>query len=393
MSALRERAWSIDGQRVDTIFAVVMIVELQLESWLNRGIPGSHRLVTAVACVLLAAPIAIRRYRPGSALVFSCTVAAIQTLLGGELISSLTGELVVLLAVAYAAGAWATPRHSVIAVALGLGLLWASVFLPGDGPTPTGFGAAATNLFWVSAMIIPGWFVGRLARLRSRRADAFRLLAAQLNVEREQLESAAIGEERLRIGSELQDVIAHSVSAMVIQAGGARRTLRTDPDRARDSMLNIENAGREALADLRRLLGMLRKDEDPRALAPQPGLNQLAALIESMHHAGLDCELRIDGEPIDRTPGVDLVGYRSVEAALQTAAQHHTQRTVITLRYRPNELQVDIRGRGSIPDLNEQLHAIAQRVALYDGTLCVPPTGTGEFALDVRLPVAQATPA
>jgi len=143
---------------------------------------------------------------------------------------------------------------------------------------------------------------------------------SQANVEREQLESAAIVQERARIGSELQDIIAHSVSAMVIQAGGARRALRSDPDRARDSMRNVEQTGREALADLRRLLGMLRKDEDPRALAPQPGLKQLRELIGSMRDIDVQCELRIEGMPIDLTPGVDLVGYRVIEAALHSGA-------------------------------------------------------------------------
>ena len=392
MRALRDRL-GLDGWRLDAIFAVVMVVELQLESWLNRGIPDSHRLVTAVACVLFAAPIAIRRSRPAFALVLCCAVAAIQTLVGGELISSLTGELVVLVVVAYSAGAWAARRRSVVALMLGLGLLWSSVFVPGDGPTPTGFGTIASNLFWVSLMIIPGWFVGRLARQRSRRAAAFRELAARVNVEREQLEFAAIVSERARIGSELQDIIAHSVSAMVIQAGGARRALRSDPDRARDSMLNVENTGRDALADLRRLLGMLRKDDDPRALAPQPGLNQLGTLMDLMRNIGLDCELQIKGEPTDRTPGVDLVGYRVVEAALQSAAQRHTRRAVVTVRYQPNEIELDIRGHGSIPDLDDELQAIAQRVALYNGSLRMSPTDAGEFALQARLPVAQAIPA
>ncbi len=393
MRTLRERALGLDGWRLDAIFAALMIIELQLESWLNRGVPDSHRLATAAACVVFAAPIAIRRYRPAFALVFCCAVAAFQTLLGGTLISALTGELIVLLAVAYAAGAWAAPRRSVIALMLGVGLLWSSVFLPGDGPTPTGFGAVASNLVWVSLMIIPGWFVGRLARQRSRRATAFRELAAQVNVEREQLESAAISEERTRIGTELQDIIAHSVSAMVIQAGGARRAMRSHPERARDSMLNIENTGRDALADLRRLLGMLRKDDDPRALAPQPGLNQLGTLIGSMRDAGLDCELEIQGQPVSRTPGVDLAGYRVVEAALQSAAKHHSRRAVVTLRYRPQELELDIRGHGSIPDLDRELRVVAERVALYDGSLRTPPTDPGEFALHTRLPVAEAVPA
>ena len=158
-------------------------------------------------------------------------------------------------------------------------------------------------------------------------------------------------------------------------------------------MLNIENTGRDALADLRRLLGMLRKHDDPRALAPQPGLNQLGALIDSMRDVGLDCELQTDGEPVDRTPGVDLVGYRVVEAALQSAAQHHSRRAVVTVRYQPQAIELDIGGHGSIPALDPQLRAIAQRVELYDGTLRLAPADGGEFALQARLPVAQAIPA
>jgi signal transduction histidine kinase len=393
MKAIREHAARLDGRKLDAILAVAVIAELELESWLAPGIPDSRRLVTAIAAAVFAAPIAIRRSVPSFALVFCLSVAAIQTLLGGQLISGLTGDLVPLLVLGYAAGAWLDSRRSAGTLVLAFGLLGSCAFLPGDGAGPTGLGSVTLVLFWTSLMIIPGWFAGRLARERSRRATAFRDLAAQAAAEQDEREFVAIAAERARIGSELEDIIAHSVSAMVIQAGGARRLMRTDPQRARDSILNVEHTGREALADLRRLLGMLRKDDDPRSLAPQPGLSQLAVLIDSITDAGLACELHTHGGPMDLTPGVDLVAYRVVEAALLAAARHGASGAAVTVCRQPRELRLAIRGNSTIPDLDQSLRDIAQRVALYDGRLQTLPTHDGGFVLQARLPVAEAIPA
>jgi signal transduction histidine kinase len=392
MKAIREHAARLDGRKLDAILAVAVIAELETESWLTPGIPDPHRLVTAIAAAVFAAPIAIRRSAPSFALVFCLSVAAIQTLLGGQLISGLTGDLVPLLVLGYAAGAWLDSRRSVGTLVLAFGLLASCAFLPGDGTSPTGPGSVTLTLFWTSLMIIPGWFAGRLARERSRRATAFRNLAAQAAAEQDERESAAIAAERARIGSELEDIIAHSISAMVIQAGGARRLMRTDPQRARDSILNVEHTGREALADLRRLLGMLRKDDDPRSLAPQPGLSQLAVLIDSITEAGLACELHIHGGPMDLTPGVDLVAYRVVEAALLAAARHGASSAAVSVCRQPHELSLAIRGNSTIPGLDQSLRDIAQRVALYDGRLQTLPTDGG-FAVQARLPVGEAIPA
>ncbi|HSS03981.1 MAG TPA: histidine kinase, partial [Solirubrobacterales bacterium] len=237
------------------------------------------------------------------------------------------------------------------------------------------------------------WFVGRLARERGRRAAAFDELATQATSEQAEHERAAIARERVRLGVELQDIVAHSVSAMVVQAGGARRLLRSDPERARDSILTVEQTGREALADMRRLLGMLRKDDDPQALAPQPGLDQLRMLIDSVHDNGLPCELHVEGEPIDLTPGVDLVGYRVIEAALQRAVDRHGGGAVVTVRYRPDALELEIRGRGAMPGLEQELRGMSERVALYDGSLRALSANDDEFALQARLPLEAMSPA
>jgi signal transduction histidine kinase len=343
--------------------------------------------------VFYAAPIAFRRRSPSFALPVCLSVAVIQTIFDGALLQNLGGDTVPVLVLSYSAGAWLDSRRSIGTLLLACCLLGANEFLPFDGGPPSGLGDIAYVLFYASMLIFPAWFAGRLVRERRHRASAFRELAAQAAAEQAEHESAAIAEERARIGSELQDIIAHSVSAMVIQAGGARQLLGSDPDRARDSILNVEHTGREALADLRRLLGMLRKDDDPRALAPQPGLDRLQALIDSTRTAGLACELRTLGEQIDLTPGVDLVAYRVIEAALLSAAHHRCNGTVVTVRYQPHELELEIDGDGSGADLDEDLRPIAQRVSLYDGSLSLPPGGGSGFCVQARLPLGAAVPA
>ena len=392
MRALRDRFTSFDRGVIDAVFAVVVIIGLELQCWLGDGVSDAHRPVTAAASVFFAAPIAIRRRWPSFALPICAFVAAISKPFGSELLMSLNGDVVPVLVLAYSAGAWVEGRRSIVVMMLGLALLAAWSLLPGVGGAPTGVGPIAGALFYVSALVVPAWFVGRLVRGHGHRATAFRELAANAAAEQDARESAVIVAERARIGSELQDIIAHSVSAMVIQAGGARRALHSDPDRARESILNVEQTGREVLADLRRILGMLRKDEDPRALAPQPGLKQLGALLESMRHLDMECELHTEGEPIDLTPGLDLVSYRVVEAALQSAARHRSPHAVVTIRYGPHELELDVLGGVSSPDIDDDLQGIAQRVALYDGSVRTVPAPDG-FTVEARLPVAEAIPA
>src|SRR5205807_6239563 len=209
---------------------------------------------------------------------------------------------------------------------------------------------------------------------------------AQSAAERSERERAAIEQERLRIGSELQDIIAHSVSVMVVQAGGARRLLRAEPDRARESILNVEHTGREALAEMRRLLGLLRKDDDPHALTPQPGLDQLPDLAGALTQAGLDCELRTEGRAIELTPGINLVAYRVIETALERATALGCRNTSATVRYEPRRLELEIRGDRRLPDLGDTLRFVSERVELYGGTLEAPDEHT-QFTSRCLLPL------
>jgi signal transduction histidine kinase len=387
MNTLRWRPARISGGHIDALLTIVIIAELELEIWLSGGVTNPHRPLTAVAALLFVAPLVVRRRWPAGALVACSVLATLQALLGGRLdATSGLGMMLVLVLLTYSAGAWLDLRRAVLALVIGAAAFSGFVFDTGSGTA-----AIATVLFFAGLVFAAPWFVGRLTRERDRRVLAFRELGLQADVEREERRRAAVAEERLRIGRELQDIIAHNVSAMIIQAGGARQLVRTDPDRARTTILSLEQVGREALGDLRRVLGMLRKDEDPRALAPQPGLDQLPALLESIREAGLSCHMHLEGEPVDLTPGVDLVGYRVVEAALRTAATSGCRHAMVTIRYQLGDLELEVHSADSIPDLAQTLLAISERVALYGGSLRLAPANG--FALHAHLPLAATVTA
>jgi signal transduction histidine kinase len=392
LTGVRDRLGGVNRRFVDGVAALTAIVAIELTCWLTPGVSTSDRLVTAIAAVLFAAPIAVRRVWPAVALVISLAVVTVSMPFGSQLLSNDNAYVIPVLVLGYSAGAWLDARRSVVALSLGLALLWAWALLPGPNGSTTGFGQTAGALFYVTALLVPTWLVGRFIRRHGARASAFRELAGDAVASQQASDAAAIADERARIGSELQDIIAHSISAMVIQAGSARLLLRKDPGRAHDSILNVEETGRQALSDVRRLLGMLRKEDDPRALSPQPGLSQIAALIASLRAGGLACELRTVGEAIDLTPGIDLVAYRVVEAALRVAAEHHARNGLVTVRYEPRDLELEIRGDGPIPDLNRTIAPLVQRVALYDGELRTE-RNEGGFAVWARIPLEAPVPA
>ena len=174
---------------------------------------------------------------------------------------------------------------------------------------------------------------------------------------------------------------------MIGKASSATRQLRADPEHARYLILSVEQTGREALSDLRRLLGMLRRTRTQPCSPRNPDSNSSRRSPRSIREAGVECELRTIGEPVELMLGVNLVGYRVVEAALRTAAEHHASHAVATVRYEPDELELEVRGDSTIGDLDELLRGVSQRVALYDGTLRALPAGGDGFALRARLPL------
>jgi signal transduction histidine kinase len=206
---------------------------------------------------------------------------------------------------------------------------------------------------------------------------------------------AALLEERARIARELHDIVAHSVSVMVIQAGAAEDLLDRDPERARVPLLSIQETGGHAIGELRRMLGLLRDAQAEPLLAPQPGTSQIGDLVEQMSELGLPVELRVEGTPRALSPGVELTAFRIVQEALTNTLKHAGRATSkVLLRYGEQELDLEVVDDGTAARGNGFGHGLIgmrERVALYDGAIQAGPRPEGGFAVRVSLPLAEPT--
>jgi signal transduction histidine kinase len=225
---------------------------------------------------------------------------------------------------------------------------------------------------WLAFAI--AWLVGRDLRRRRQRVADLEDRAALLEREREEKAMLAVAEERGRIARELHDVIAHGVSVIVVQAQAGPHLL-DDPDRVRNVFRAIESSGRDALAELRRLLGILRSEDEQLAIGRQPGLDSLQSLLEQVRASGLPVELRIEGEPVRLPAGIDLSSYRIVQEALTNVVKHARDAAAeVVIRYQEHALELDIvdDGNGPAMSVNGSGHGLIgmrERVALYGGTL------------------------
>jgi signal transduction histidine kinase len=217
--------------------------------------------------------------------------------------------------------------------------------------------------------------------------------AAQAERERDAATSVAVAEERARIARELHDIVAHSVSVMVLQVGAVRHRLpdALAPDRA--ALQDVEQAGRTALTEMRRLLGAMRQDGEAVDLAPQPGLDRVQSLLDEVRRAGLPVELHIEGEPRLLPPGIDLSAYRIVQEGLTNALKHaRAGQADVTLRYAPDEVQIVVRDDGSGAPGNDGpgygLAGVRERVKIYGGEMSAGSVNGGGFVLQTRLPLA-----
>jgi signal transduction histidine kinase len=231
-------------------------------------------------------------------------------------------------------------------------------------------------------------------RGRELRADALAARTELLEREHELRTHEALAEERARIARELHDLVAHNVSLMVVQAGVERHALGDDQAATRETLESIETAGRQALTEARRLLGVLRRKDEREELEPQPSIDRIDFLVEQVQRAGLPVELAIEGEPIPLGAGVDLCAYRVVQEGLTNALKHAGQaRAEVVLRYGPSALDIDVRddGRGSGAtngtETGHGLIGMRERVALYDGTLATGPRAGGGFQIHAHLPL------
>jgi signal transduction histidine kinase len=242
------------------------------------------------------------------------------------------------------------------------------------------------GLIWTAAFTL-----GR----KFEEADEAKKRAAQAEREREERARAAVTEERARIARELHDVVGHSVSVMTVQASAVRRLLRPEQAREREALLIVERTGREALAEMRRMVGVLRRPEEGPALAPQPSLAHVGRLVEQAREAGLSVELRVEGDPQPLPAGVDLTAYRLVQEGLTNALKHaRAERAQVVVRYGDGDLEVTVsddgRGAGSGDGGGHGLVGMRERVAVFGGELEAGPRAEGGYRLRAKLPVVPA---
>ena len=239
------------------------------------------------------------------------------------------------------------------------------------------------------------WMVAFTLGRKFEEAAQARDRAARAEREREERARAAVTEERARIARELHDVVGHSVSVMTVQASAVRRLLRPEQEREREALLIVEQTGREALAEMRRMVGVLRRPEEAPALAPQPSLEHLDKLIEQAREAGLPVEVRVEGDPLPLPAGVDLTAYRLVQEGLTNALKHaQARRAQVLVRYGNGDIEVTVsddgQGAGSGDGGGHGLVGMRERVAVYGGELEAGPRPEGGYQLRARLPLVPA---
>jgi signal transduction histidine kinase len=250
------------------------------------------------------------------------------------------------------------------------------------------------QFIFVNLIFTVVWVVGFTLGRKFAEADEAKERATRAESEREARARAAVADERARIARELHDVVGHSVSVMTVQASGVRRLLRPEQEREREALLIVERTGREALAEMRRMVGVLRRPEEAPALAPQPSLDHVDRLVEQTCEAGLPVELRVEGDATELPAGVDLTAYRLVQEGLTNALKHaRATRAEVVVNYGDGQIEVTVSddgtGLGDGDGGGHGLVGMRERVSVYGGELDAGPRPGGGFRLRARLPLAS----
>jgi signal transduction histidine kinase len=390
MSA-RRWAESRAGDLADALLALALAGTAQYEIWahplFDDGIPGP-RPANAVLLLLITLPLAWRRRAP--TVVFALVFASVALQIG--LIDDARSDQppfqhwIALLVVFYSVGAHAERRRAIVAGSLG-----AVAVVGGDLVLLLTGEARAEDTVPAWFMLAAAYGVGFALRGQRLQSKLLAQRAERLEREREQRARLAVAEERVRIGRELHDIIAHAISVIVVQAQAGQRVLEGEQASAREALGSIETTGRQALVEMRRLLGVLRKEDRELALAPGPSLAHLDALADGVREAGLPVEIRVEGESKPLPPGVDLSAYRIVQEALTNALKHAGPASAqVVVRYRPEEVELEITddGRGSVDgrDGGHGLVGMRERAALVGGVVESGTNGERGYTVRARLP-------
>lgn len=390
----RHPAW------VDGFWAVFLAGISMLSGAVKNDTPGSASpVVIALLALPLGLVVALRRRAPERMLVLAAAVGVAQLVLDVEPVPADFALLVIVYTVAASGPGWAS-RFALIG-----GLCAAPL---AQLRWPESKSSTAGNLALMVFLAVPfalAWVLGD--SLRTRRAYLAQLeeRAARLEREREAQAKVAVAAERARIARELHDVVAHNVSVMVVQADGAAYVLDTAPDQAKKALETISGTGRQALAEMRRLLGVLRTGEHEEGCeyVPQPDVEQLDDLIEQCRTSGLPVDYKIEGTPRPLPSGVELTAYRIVQEALTNTRKHGGPNTGASVRLVYFDdglgLLVEDDGKGALHEHYEEggvdgqghgLIGMRERVGMVGGTLDAGPRPGGGFRISALLPLKPA---
>jgi signal transduction histidine kinase len=384
---MMDRAWQFLRRHWFLLLVAAGAAAAAIELVVRRGSDGAPTtslwLSVPLVVVIVAPLFWWHRFRFGApAAVF--VIGAITSFLDGRLVTFTGATFLTVLAAVFLLGILQDRRQAVagLGIALAAG---AVVSLNEPDQVFTDFLGVALlfGIVWMAAFAI-----GR----KLEQAAAAEQRADQLEREREAEALAAVADERARIARELHDVVGHSVSVMTVQASAVRRLLKPDQEQEREALEVVEQTGREALAEMRRLVGVLRRPEEAPALAPQPSLEHLDRLVSQARESGLPVELRVEGDPAQLSPGLDLTAYRLVQEGLTNAIKHaRASRADVVVRYGDGEVEITVTddgsGGGDGGGGGHGLVGMRERVAVYGGEIDAGPRPGGGYALRARLPV------
>jgi signal transduction histidine kinase len=354
----------------------------------SYGLPGKQPdLFSGLIVVIVVMSLTLRRRMPVAVLAF--VLAGGLTLTAFGYVPMLGPAAACLIAI------YSVASHRGLATSLPVGAFGLMLFIVSMALDGYWFWQAVSN----SVLLIGVWWIGRSLRLRRAYLDELEARARRLERAREADSRAARAEERSRIARELHDVVAHHVSVMTVQAGAARRILHRDPEAVQDALSTIEQMGRTALGEMRRLVGVLRTEAEPARseLSPQPGVHDVSGLVDQLRETGLQVQLWIEGESRSLSPGVDLAAFRLVQEALTNTLKHAgpQARAWVRIQYADRQLEIEVEddGRGLVAGLGRPggnghgLVGMRERVALYGGDLRIGPRSGGGFEVRARFPL------
>jgi signal transduction histidine kinase len=381
---LSERDWRL----IDRLLVAALFVGTEIDVFVSSAIEGP-RVLNALLLGGLVLTLLWRRTRP--LVTLTCILAGLTL---SQLVLTPPPEtfaaVLLLITSCYAVGAHEQGRRSLVGLALACVSVTtlALIFDPGD-------------VFWpVAFFCIVPWLAGRTLSNQTQLARELAEKAEHAEHERAEEERRAIAAERSRIARELHDVLAHSLSVMVVQSGAARRIVERDPERAVEVANLVQETGREALHELRRLFGTVRRGQGEELSGP-PSIARVDDLVRRADAAGLAVDLTLEGEPVELPTGVDLTAYRVVQEALTNTIKHAgATRASVTISYEPGEVVVSVRDHGGTDAaaLAEEsgghgLVGMRERVSLYGGTLEAGTADDGGFAVRASLPTREVVPA